>query len=387
LAGEVGTLAGEDAALAGEVGTLAGEVGTLAGEDATLAGEVGTLAGEVGALAPLRARIGLALGPARLRRLPEPQRRARPIAATVTRPDAPHACEAAPFRARSEEPGKGGHVPTHGGRAGWAVGFVACVGISALPAREARAAPTLVPPSLIAETPEPAVAPYVDRGMLYGAGQGGFSIRLRAATDTYDGMAADAALNLAFGLTSHLTFETSLGTMALAPRIRYRSPNVGLWYGLVDTPSFELDMTTHLGINVDGRSAFSQVEPGFVAILRAEDAVRVDVGAYVPVPLDGGARGVGFRMPLTIAAQITPDVHFAVGSGLTFESLGVGADRTSVPLELSLGCTMPLGEGGYMMLTPSVSWPHFLSVQTGDQAPSGPGPMIVALTLGVVTPP
>jgi hypothetical protein len=222
--------------------------------------------------------------------------------------------------------------------------------------------------------------------MLYGAGQAGFSLRLRAATDTVDGMAADATLGAAVGLTDHLTFETSLGTMALSPRIRYRSPDVGLWYGLVDTPPFELDATTHLAFAVGGRNVLSQVEPGFVAILRAEGAVRVDVGAYVPVPLDG-VRAVGFRMPMTVAAQVTPELHFTVGSGLTFENVGVGADRTSVPLELSLGWTVPLGEGGYMMLTPSVSWPRFLSVQTGDQAPTGPGPMILALSIGVVTPP
>ena len=274
-------------------------------------------------------------------------------------------------------------MPTAGGRAGWALGLGVCLGALALPAREARAQPASTAEE---EVEAPSVAPYVDRGLLYGPGQAAFTLRLRTSPDTWDGAAADVTLGLAAGITPRLSFDTSLGTIAIGPRVFYNRPDVGLWYGLVDTPPFELDATTHLAIDVGGANVFSQVEPGAVAILRAEDDVRLDVGAYFPVPLDG-VRGVGFRMPISLAAQIHPDVHVAVDSGLDYASLGDQAGRTSVPLGFSIGCTVPLGGGGYAVLTPSVSWPRFLSVQTGDLAPTGPGPLVMAVSLGVVTPP
>ena len=274
-------------------------------------------------------------------------------------------------------------MPTAGGRAGWALGLGVCLGALALSAHEARAEPAAPADE---EAQAPSVAPYVDRGLLYLPGQAGFTLRLRTSPDTWDGAAADVTLGLAAGITPRLTLDTSLGTLAIGPRVFYNRPNVGLWYGLVDTPPFELDATTHLGIDVGGANVFSQVEPGMVAILRAEDDVRLDVGAYFPVPLDG-VRSVGFRMPIRLAAQLDEHVHVAVDSGLDYQSLGAQADRTSIPLGFSVGCTFPLGEGGYAVLTPSVSWPRFLSVQTGDLAPTGPGPMVVAVSLGVVTPP
>ncbi len=123
-----------------------------------------------------------------------------------------------------------------------------------------------------------------------------------------------------------------------------------------------------------------------MAILRAEDAVRVDVGAFFPVPLDGVGRA-GFRMPISLAAQIHPDVHFAVDSGVTYESLGDDLSRTSVPLGFSIGATAPLGAGGYAMISPSVSWPRFLSVRSDELEPTGLGPIIVGVRLDIVTPP
>jgi hypothetical protein len=39
------------------------------------------------------------------------------------------------------------------------------------------------------------------------------------------------------------------------------------------------------------------------------------------------------------------------------------------------------------MITPSVSWPRFLSIQSGQAAASVPGPIVVGATIAIVTPP
>jgi hypothetical protein len=50
-----------------------------------------------------------------------------------------------------------------------------------------------------------------------------------------------------------------------------------------------------------------------------------------------------------------------------------------VPLGVSLGATLPIGGGGYAVLSPSVSWPSF--------SQELPGPTVLAVSLSIVTPP
>ena len=170
----------------------------------------------------------------------------------------PRACEtAARAWARSAEQAREvvcrGQGDARAGRWGWG-----SVSGARAPAREARAQPASTGEE---EAQAPSVAPYVDRGLLYGPGQAGFSLRLRTSPDTWNGAAADVTFGLAAGITPRLTFDASLGTISIGPRVLYNRPDVGLWYGLIDTPPFELDATTHLAIDVGGANVFSRSSP------------------------------------------------------------------------------------------------------------------------------
>lgn len=248
-------------------------------------------------------------------------------------------------------------------------GLLACFAAGALPARQAHAA-------------APPITPYVDRGMLYGPLQAGISFALEANTAPIEGSYADTSIDVALGLTRYLTVDGSLGTISLSPDGRYRGPRAGLWLGLLDTPPLELDVTAHLAFGVGDESALHQIDPGAVAVFRIADEVRVDAGAYLPVSLDG-ASGPGLRAPAALAVQLNPYIHASVSSGLTIPSLREG--QVIVPLGLSLGATLPLGAGGYAVLSPSLTWPSFAAPR--EPGASGPGPTVVGASLSIVTPP
>ena len=239
---------------------------------------------------------------------------------------------------------------------------MACVAAVALPALEARAAAS--------------VTPYVERGNLYDPAQAGISLGLGANTAPIAGSRADTNLDLAIGATHYLTFDGSLGTISLSPDPHYHGPQVGLWLGVVDTKPLELDATAHVTFGVGGEGTFHQIEPGAVAVFRLAGEVRVDAGAYLPVALDGTG-GPGLRVPASVAVQLSPYIHAAVSSGVTLPSLREGP--VIVPLGVSLGATLPIGGGGYAVLSPSVSWPSF-----GQELP---GPTVLGASLSIVTPP
>jgi hypothetical protein len=257
------------------------------------------------------------------------------------------------------------------------VALVACLAAGALPAREARA-------EVATPRQEPPVTPYVNRGILYGPAQGGITLGLGADTAPLDGSIADASLDVALGLTRYLTVDASLGTLSLSPRsprsleARYHSPEAGLWLGLVDTPPLEIDAAAHVTFGVGDESILHQIEPGGVAVLRIADEVRIDAGVYLPASPDGKAPfGIGLRVPVSVAAQVNPYLHAAVSSGVTVPSLREG--RLIVPFGVSLGVTLPLGAGGYAVISPSLSWPSF--------SQGAPGPTVLGASLSIVTPP
>jgi hypothetical protein len=252
------------------------------------------------------------------------------------------------------------------------------------------AVPIQVPPLPPGETAKPPVqpiTPYVDRGLLYGPAQGGITVGLSANTAPIDGSYADTSLDVALGLTPHLTLDGSLGTLSISPGGRYRGPRAGVWIGLVDTPPLELDAAAHIAFGVGDESVFHELEPGGVAVFRIADAVRIDVGAYLPMSPDWKSRRgtsglgtpfvTGLRAPISVAVQITPYLHAAVSSGVTLPNLAEG--RVIVPFGVSLGATLPLGGGGYAVVSPSVSWPTF--------SQGAPGPTVVGALLSIVTPP
>jgi hypothetical protein len=250
----------------------------------------------------------------------------------------------------------------------WTVGLAACLAASALLAREAHAEASV--PIVV-----PLITPYVNRGILYGPLQGGLSFGLGANTAPVAGSYADGSLDVALGITSYITLDGSLGTISLSGG-RSGGPRAGLWLGLVDTPPLEVDAAAHVTFGVGDESAFHQFEPGGVAVFRFADEVRVDVGAYFPVSPDEKG-GPGLRLPVSVAVQLNPYLHATLSSGVTLPRLGEA--EVIVPFGIAVGATLPLGAGGYAVVSPSVSWPSF--------AQAMPGPTVLGASLSIVTPP
>jgi hypothetical protein len=225
---------------------------------------------------------------------------------------------------------------------------------------------------------EPPITPYVRRGMLYGAGQAGLSVEGRAEHVAGHPSAVVASLGIAFGLTSRLSLEGSLGSLTLAPQLRYRRPAAALWVGLVDTPLLEVDAALRLTFGPGEGRFLQELEQSVVAVIRPGDALRIDAGVSLPTALaaDGA---IGLRAPVQVAVQINPYLHAAIASGLTVSALG--RTPAAVPLGLTLGCTVPLEGGGYAMVAPSLTWPHFAS---GEAA--GLGTFVLGVAIALVTP-
>src|SRR5262249_59368052 len=70
----------------------------------------------------------------------------------------------------------------------------------------------------------PPVTPYVDRGWLYGPWQGGIFWNVTARSAPIGGSVAETSLGVGLGLTDRLSVDASLGTIAVAPAVRYSGP-------------------------------------------------------------------------------------------------------------------------------------------------------------------
>jgi hypothetical protein len=235
--------------------------------------------------------------------------------------------------------------------------------------REARAAG----PDPAEDTP---VTPYVQRGLLYGPGQAGLSVEGRAELAAGHEGAVAASLGVAFGLSSRLSFEGSLGSFSLLPEVRYRRPAAALWLGLVDTPSLEVDALARVTFAPGEGKVIHDIEAGAVAVFRPGAALRIDAGFSLPTTL--GTEGVvGLRAPIQFAVQINPYLHVTLGSGVTVAALA--RTQAVFPLGLTVGCTVPLEGGGYAMVAPSLTFPSFAGG-------SGVGPLVLGVALTLVTP-
>jgi hypothetical protein len=215
--------------------------------------------------------------------------------------------------------------------------------------------------------------------MLYGPGQAGFVFTGRTAGRSAEGAAVDMALAAAVGVTSRLTLEAAFGVVTLRPWMQYRGPVFGAWFGLIDTPHFELDATTSLYVRED--ASLQRVRPGAVGIIRVARRVRFDVGAYVPVGLPEGR--AGFDAPVMASLKLTDVHHLSISSGVYDEPTANGAMQVTIPLTVTFGWTIPMPHGGYVMLLPSVSWPT-LGVLPGDGGTHET--TVVGATVAYVTP-
>lgn len=219
-----------------------------------------------------------------------------------------------------------------------------------------------------ADTPQ--LTPYVDRGRMLGAGQGFLTMSASA------GSTLDASMGGGIGITDRVSLEGSFGTLALSPRARYHSPQAGLWLGIVDTPPFELDATTHVTFGLVGEEFIKTFEPGAQAVFRMGHALRFDLGAYLPMTPNGR---VGLRIPAALAAQLNNWIHASVSTGISFEDMHDAHRTASIPLGITLGCSVPLARGGYLVVAPSLAW-------SGIPARSGPLPTTLGASVTFVSP-
>lgn len=225
--------------------------------------------------------------------------------------------------------------------------------------------------------------PYVDRGLLMGRGQAYAVFGVTARSAPISNSTLETSLGLGVGVTNRVSVDGSLGTLSLAPKTQYKSPNVGVWVGVVDTPPFELDATARLNFGVGEGKVVSSVEPGAAAIFRFGHAVRLDTGAYVPIS-PGSTTTVGARIPAAVGVNLGPYFHIALSSGVTIEDMRKAPSSLVVPLGVSIGVSAAFPGGGGMGLTPSVSWPRL--VDTGRADRNAPIVTVVGATLSVATP-
>jgi hypothetical protein len=219
----------------------------------------------------------------------------------------------------------------------------------------------------------------VNRGWLYGPGQGGIFWNITARSVPIGGNVVETSLGVGLGITDRLSIDGSLGTIGVAPGVRYSGPQLGAWVGIVDTPPLEIDVTTHVTLGLAGEHALAKYEPGAVAVLRP-GPLRIDVSGYLPVTMDGG---VGLRAPVMLAVQLGAYLHAAATSGVTLSKIGDGS--AALPLTLALGCSVPLRARGYVAVVPSLAWPTLAGRQGSD--PGGPGVIEVGATVAIITPP
>lgn len=230
---------------------------------------------------------------------------------------------------------------------------------------------------------DPVPTPFVARGLLMGKGQAYAAFAVSGSTVPISDSTLDTSVSVGVGLTDRISLDGSLGTLTLAPRVLFRSPNVGLWVGIVDTPRFELDATARVTFGIGQSQAISGVEPGAVGIFRFGKALRVDTAVYVPVS-PGDTTTVGTRFPVSVGVQLGRYFHVALSSGVTIEDLRKASSSFVLPLGLSIGVSAAFPGGGGMGLTPSVSWPRL--IDTGRTDRCAPIATVIGATLSVATP-
>ncbi len=185
--------------------------------------------------------------------------------------------------------------------------------------------------------------PYVDRGNAVPApyiyGQPGFTATLRADAPTV----LEASLGFGVGISSRVWVDGSLGTLKLTPGLGYHSLQLGPNALLVDTPAFELDVTTHVSFAAGDGRPVEQVEPGVFLVARAAHEVRLDTGIFFDAN-PGPVSTFGLRVPVNVALQITPHVFTIVTTGVNVGAFADTARTTAIPAGLTLG--WGIGSGG-----------------------------------------
>lgn len=224
------------------------------------------------------------------------------------------------------------------------------------------------PPGALLRDPSagPLFTPYVDRDM--SIAPGGLSSMLSFSVvrpeNRYARPSFGMNMGLGTGIIGRLWAEGYLGTLELAPEVRWEDPKVGLLYQILNTYPFEIDPAVYVTFDTGGGPAVKRIDPSLILVFRAAHAVRFDTGAYVPVSFEDRT-ALGLSIPARLAVQLTPHVHVGVTSGASFADLRAPRRSATVPLGFLAGYSALLGEGVTLTVGPGFSWPMFVS--TGER--------------------
>lgn len=172
------------------------------------------------------------------------------------------------------------------------------------------------------------------------------------------------ALNLGslYGFADRWMVDATFAPLVLSDSFRYGNPELGLAYQVVASRPFELGVTARAFFSSTG-VVFGGVEPGAAALFRFGHA-RLDVGAFLPLSTSGqpvgvlGASRVGLRVPVAGFYQLTPHVHVAVNTGVSFRDLGEAGDSFAIPLGITGGWSTNV-HGYWIDVLPFFSFPAF----------------------------
>jgi hypothetical protein len=249
-------------------------------------------------------------------------------------------------------------------------------------ARQAWAGAFLLGAALISTSAAAAEPPsfslWVDRGFGLPAPMT-FGILSFTATHNQS-TAVEMSLSGAAGLTERLGASISIGSIQMAPSVRYHSPQLGLFYTFVDTPPLELDVLGNLTFDVEGTRIVEQAEPGALVIARVPHYLRFDIGAYVPVTPETTV--VGLRAPLSMGFQLAEHFHTVLASGLTVADIRDIKGTGAIPAGVTIGYSTMLVSGAGVGVGTSLTFPE--AVRFGPR--TKPSPVQVGLYLYVVPP-
>ncbi len=185
------------------------------------------------------------------------------------------------------------------------------------------------------------------------------------------------------GLTSRLGVEASLGTLAMTPKVRYQSPQLGLFFTALDAPNLEITALGRVTFDVSEGRIVDRVEPGVLAITRVPHTVRFDVVAWVPVS-PGEHTKVGLKVPVNVGFQLAEHWHAIAQSGVTVNDLTDVRAGVLVPVGATVGYSDKLASGAGVGVAASLSFPELLYL--GGPSPDGPQPVVAGVAMYVVPP-
>jgi hypothetical protein len=197
------------------------------------------------------------------------------------------------------------------------------------------------------------------------------------------GTTFDTSIGGGLGLTKRFGVEATIGTLALAPKFRFQSPQLGVFYTALDAPNLEITALGRVTFDVETSRIVDRVEPGVLAITRVPHTVRVDVAAWVPVT-PGEHTSIGLKVPVNVGFQLAEHWHAIAQSGVTINDMTDIHAGILVPVGATVGYSDKLANGAGVGIAANLTFPEALYL--GGEPPAGPQPITAGLTMFVVPP-